>query len=415
MHIILLLLILLLSACALMAAFQERGRNGNPHGKSVKISCSKCHESGSFVPIRSSPDFDHGSTGFPLKGMHAGIYCRDCHQNLVFSDVETQCVDCHADIHRRQVGADCKECHSIRGWNDIRRHPDGHLNRFPLLGAHSALQCEDCHTGGVVGQFRGLRTDCDSCHHQDYVEAKVVDHQAAAFPLSCETCHSMDGWLAQFDHGSATGFALGGAHSQLQCQDCHTNLVFTATPADCIGCHLQDYNQTTDPNHAQASFSQDCATCHSTASWQGAFFNHSGTQFPLTGAHTELQCQDCHSSGLYSGLPSDCYACHSSDFQGTTDPAHAAAGFSHDCTECHTTSAWTGATFTHSDFPIYSGAHARVWNTCSDCHTNSSSYAIFTCTSCHGVEDTNSHHHDVSGYVYDSNSCYACHPNGRAD
>ena len=101
----LLLLLLLLGACALTAAFQKPVRSGSPHGSSVKTACSKCHASGTFIPVRPSPDFDHRSTGFPLEGMHAGVYCRDCHSSLVFSDIGTECSDCHADIHRRRLGA----------------------------------------------------------------------------------------------------------------------------------------------------------------------------------------------------------------------------------------------------------------------------------------------------------------------
>src|ERR1035438_3465133 len=36
-----------------------------------------------------------------------------------------------------------------------------------------------------------------------------------------------------------------------------------------------------------------------------------------------------------------------------------------------------------SNFPIYSGNHNGKWTACSDCHTNSSNYAVFTCIACH--------------------------------
>jgi hypothetical protein len=411
---LMLLAALMLFVCALMAAFQEPARSASPHGKSVQVPCGKCHAPGGFSPIRSSPDFDHAATGFPLKAGHSGIGCRDCHVKLVFSDTGTRCADCHADIHRRRHGADCQECHTTRGWDAILKKVDAHTNRFPLFGAHAALQCEDCHKGAAVGQFRGLATDCDSCHHDDYLKAESVDHQAAGFPLSCEMCHNMDGWLAGFNHGGSTGFVLSGAHTSLDCRDCHTNLVFAGTPADCIGCHAPEYDATAEPNHALAAFPRDCSLCHSSLTWMQAAFSHGGTAFQLTGAHTGLQCLDCHSSGQYAGLPADCYACHAAAYSGTTDPAHAAAGFPHDCAQCHSTAGWPGAQFTHSYFPIYSGRHTTVWSACSDCHTNSGNYAVFTCTICHTKTATDSHHSEVRGYVYNSANCYACHPTGRS-
>lgn len=416
-RLLMFLLVLTACACALMAALQEPSRRGNLHGQSIQGACMRCHASGRFVPIREDADYDHANTGFPLEGMHAGIACRGCHIDLDFSKIGSECADCHADIHRRQMGADCEECHSIRGWEHVRTGDTLHSNRFPLMGAHKAVGCESCHTGAAVGLFRGLRTDCDFCHHADYVNAVSVEHVSAGFPLECETCHSTDGWLALFDHGGFTGFVLDGAHVPLGCEECHENFVFQGAPTDCVGCHLEDYNATTLPHHPTVGFSEDCALCHSTSSWLGAEYDHSATQFPLTGAHVGLACLDCHSSGQYAGLPSDCYSCHSEDFNATVDPAHVAAGYSQDCTECHTTSTWIGATVTHDGFPIYTGKHAPLWTVCSDCHTNSSNYSVFTCTTsaCHPKVQADNQHREVSGYVFTSTACYDCHPRGVKD
>ena len=405
---------LLFCACILTAALLARAYSGNPHGKSIRVTCSKCHASGKFVPIKSSPDFDHATAGFPLKGMHAGIYCRVCHSTLVFSNVGTQCADCHADIHRRQLGADCADCHSPRGWREITRSTDRHTNRFPLLGAHAAVECESCHTGAAVGQFRGLRTDCDSCHHSDYLNAVSVDHQAGGFSLNCETCHSVDNWFSNFNHDSSTGFVLSGAHSTLDCRECHTNLIFQGTSSDCYSCHSNDYNNTSDPNHAAAGYSHDCTQCHTTSNWSSADFSHNETSFPLTGAHTTLGCQACHSSGQYAGLPSDCYACHSNDYNSTSDPNHAAAGFSHDCAQCHTTSGWGGADFNHNETGFsLTGAHTSLG--CQACHS-SGQYAGLPsdCYSCHANDynSTSDPNHAAAGYSHD---CTQCHTTSNWD
>ena len=121
---------------------QQPSRSTNPHGQ-LKMACENCHTSTSWTPLRPHPDFDHSKTGYPLRGMHAGIGCRECHVSLVFSNVGTQCADCHADIHRRQMSSDCQQCHSVLGWQVSLKSVNMHQNRFPLMGAHGAVECEE--------------------------------------------------------------------------------------------------------------------------------------------------------------------------------------------------------------------------------------------------------------------------------
>jgi len=40
-------------------------------------------------------------------------------------------------------------------------------------------------------------------------------------------------------------------------------------------------------------------------------FNHNKTGFPLTGAHVRVECETCHTGGLFKGTPKDCAGCHS--------------------------------------------------------------------------------------------------------
>jgi hypothetical protein len=361
---------------------QGTERTLSPHGM-LEVPCEKCHTTEGWKPIRRSPDFDHRSTRYPLQGMHKDLECNDCHLKLAFSDIGTQCAECHADIHRRLMGSDCEECHSARGWLQIKQVTNGHENRFPLWGAHASVQCEGCHKNAAVGLYRGLSIDCASCHLEDYRSAKNPDHLAAGFSTRCETCHGYDSWTGGFDHAHFTGFALEGVHAQLDCVQCHAGGVFTGTPATCVGCHLQDYNSTTNPNHRTAGFSDDCAACHNTIAWIPSTFSHNATAFPLTGAHTTVPCVNCHVSGIYVGTPTDCYACHSSDYNSTTDPNHVAASFPNTCAVCHSTTAWTPAVFNHSGtaFPL-TGAHTTV-----------------PCASCHGT----------GIYAGTPTDCYACH------
>jgi hypothetical protein len=83
---------------------------------------------------------------------------------------------------------------------------------------------------------------------------------------------------------------------------------------------------------------------------------------------------------------------------------------------CHkaSDSSWNQGRFTHSWFPITSGRHSGI--DCATCHTNPSAFAQFSCLNgCHSRSTTDGHHRGVSGYAYDSNRCYACHPTGRGD
>jgi hypothetical protein len=177
---------------------------------------------------------------------------------------------------------------------------------------------------------------------------------------------------------------------------------------------MADYNGTTNPAHKSAGFPTTCDTCHTTTSWAGATFNHNNTPFPLTGAHVNVACTACHINNVFAGTPTDCYSCHTADFNGTTNPNHATAGWPTTCTTCHTTTAWMPATLPSSYHTFFPVNHGNANGVCTNCHTNSSDYSVFTCTSCHGGNNAaNFQHEKVNGYVYNSVNCYACHKNGK--
>lgn len=377
----------------------------NPHGP-ISIPCQECHSYTSWKPIRSNPEFNHDQTGYPLRGMHAKVPCTQCHTKLVFKNVGVTCADCHADIHRRQFGANCQSCHTVKGWNVSIGQIRDHQNRFPLVGAHALLQCEDCHKNAAVGQFAGLSTACYSCHQKDF-QTPVFDHIAAGFPTTCESCHTMDTWFsAKFDHLKYTGYALTGMHATLACVDCHVNNVYKGTPADCYTCHKADFSGTTNPNHIAASFPTNCSLCHTTSGWVPATFNHNSI-FPLTGAHATVPCVQCHTNNNYTTLPTSCYGCHQRDWNGTTNPNHASAGFPTTCETCHTTTSWLGATFNHSTFFPLTGAHATV--PCAQCHTNNNYTTLpTTCYGCHQKDwaGTTNPNHASAGFP---TTCETCH------
>ncbi len=380
--------------------------------------CTECHSETNW----HGASFDHNLTGFPLTGAHLATACAACHGDGVYKGKSKLCVSCHQPEYNGTTNpphaasgfpTTCETCHSTTNWTSATF--DHNATNFPLTGVHATTSCQSCHGDGV---YKGKSTLCVSCHQTDFNNTNDPPHAAAGFATTCETCHSTTNWTsATFNH-STTSFPLTGAHQAVACNACHGDGVYKGKSTLCVSCHQTEYNATTNPGHVAAGFPTTCETCHSTTNWTSATFNHNNTAFPLTGAHVSVACAACHGDGVYKGKPTTCVSCHLADYNGTNNPAHAAAGFGQTCEQCHTTTTWAGATFDHDNsfFPIYSGTHKGRWNQCSDCHTSPSNYAAFTCMSggCHGKSTTDSHHGGVSGYVYDAAHCYSCHPRGRS-
>jgi hypothetical protein len=177
----------------------------------------------------------------------------------------------------------------------------------------------------------------------------------------------------------------------------------------CAGCHLTTFQRTTNPNHATAGFPATCTTCHTTAAWTGARFDHNtATRFRLTGKHTTTNCSQCHVNNRFAGTPATCAGCHLARYQSTTNPNHAAAGFPADCSLCHTTTQWPGATFNHSTtrFPL-TGKHTSTQ--CAQCHINNRFAGTpLDCASCHLAvyQRTTNPNHASAGFPQD---CKLCH------
>ena len=165
----------------------------NPHGP-LLIPCEDCHSAAGWSPIRAKPEFKHNRTKFPLRGGHEQLSCTQCHAKPVFSDVGKNCSDCHADIHLRKFGSDCAQCHIAQGWFTSKQQVRNHMNLFPLIGAHAAVECEACHKSVVGGQYRVLPY-CSACHMSEYRKTTNPNHLAQGFPQTCESCHSQDSWL----------------------------------------------------------------------------------------------------------------------------------------------------------------------------------------------------------------------------
>jgi hypothetical protein len=255
-----------------------------------------------------------------------------------------------------------------------------------------------------------------------FLSALAVRSQERAAPnphgpisVPCDRCHTSEGWRPLrtpllFDHHRDTGFPLLEAHRGVNCAGCHRDLRFSHVGTHCADCHE-------DPHRRELGF--DCERCHTTAGWENRrnlLEVHSGALFPLTGAHITAGCTECHTQApdRYFGTPRECIACHEDDFRRAV-PSH--AGFPLQCETCHTTRQFEGAFFPNHDqfFPIFSGPHRGVWDSCTDCHTTPGNFRVFSCLTCHehNREEMDDEHDDVGNYNYNSNACYSCHPTGR--
>jgi hypothetical protein len=390
--------------------------------------CAGCHNQVVWSAVSGLAGGSHPTTPLALTGVHAGQQCADCHlAGQPYSAVKQTCDGCH---HTDFAGAKdpdhvaagfsttCTTCHTLTpGWTGATyaNHSVTPIN--PKQGAHGAVTCTQCHTRSP---YSSAPTTCDGCHHTDYATTTSPSHTAAGYSTDCASCHQVvAGWVGATINHPTTPIALTGVHANQQCSDCHlAGQAYSAVAQTCDGCHHTDFTTAKDPDHVAAGFTTTCTTCHAlVAGWAGATYaSHSTTPInPKQGAHGAVTCTQCHTRSPYSSAPTTCDGCHHADYVATTNPSHAAAGYSTDCATCHQIVAgWAGATFNHPTTPLaLSGQHAIPPRVCADCHT-SATYASVgqTCDACHhstyiGVTDPN--HQAIGMDAFAAPNCTNCH------
>ena len=172
--------------------------------------------------------FQHGSSG------HAKQLCIACHSGLVHlgapgvtaapansmpscftchPDGTKNCSYCHKPPHANR--GPCQDCHNLGAWTGGKNcaHPQ------PLVGAHAALSCTQCHTKGTAIKPDG----CINCHG---------DHHNGL--PNCVDCHKITGWLPSTFVHPQEGEHIPRGEVPLQCNDCHT--AGFGQPATCP-CH----------------------------------------------------------------------------------------------------------------------------------------------------------------------------------
>jgi hypothetical protein len=385
--------------------------------------CTDCHTT---APGWAPAEFkQHDAEFFPVySGKHGGEWesCTDCHNSPSNYQIFT-CIDCHDhekskmdDEHLGEVSGyiyesnACFECHPTGDGEGSFNHS---ASNFPLTGAHTDAQCSDCHSDG----YAGTPMECSACHIEDFNLSTNPNHQEIGLDNTCDDCHTTEpGWSPAEFQVHDDYYPLTGAHTDnsVDCSTCHNN-DYVNTPNQCVGCHEQNYNESTNPNHTDVGFSQTCDECHTTnPGWNPAVYLGHADIYPLTGAHQAIEsdCNSCH-NGDYQNTPNECVGCHIEDYNSTTNPNHVDLNFNQTCEECHTTNpGWTPTTFNHDDYYVLTGAHNTIANDCNSCHNGDYENTPNQCVGCHldnFNNTTNPNHNDV-GFSQTCDECHTTNP-----
>jgi nitrate/TMAO reductase-like tetraheme cytochrome c subunit len=367
------------------------------HQGSLGTECGTCHSTEKFKP---AANFDHNNTAFKLTGAHEKVECAKCHptekkngkdfvklNGLSFGN----CSSCHTDVHKGAFGVDCKSCHSTVAFNIINQQNfDHNKTKFPLVGKHQSVKCNDCHKGAF--KDKPLYAKCTDCHSDYHKEDFTKDETVT----DCIICHSVQGFVpADFtieDHNKSK-FIIDGSHLAVACRQCHfkeENWKFKNVGLKCQECHTNVHGSEISEKFLPEN---KCESCHQTSNWETITFDHNSTDFVLLGKHQSVSCGNCHyrevnSKRLFKfiSLTSDCEQCHKDIHFGQFRNDNVS-----DCTRCHGFDNWKAEKFDHSKAKFKNdGAHQKL--ECSKCHKTITQnvtpfvlYKIkeFKCIDCH--------------------------------
>lgn len=368
------------------------------HKKTLSSDCSGCHNPEAFKPATK---FSHDAAKFQLRGKHESVECSKCHKVELVSGKKFQdfrianynCSDCHKDPHQNKFGQECFKCHSVESFQVVKGVSgfDHNKTDYKLEDKHLLVNCKACHKTKFTDPLKyRLCSDC----HTDYHKRQFVKNGISP---DCSKCHTVKGFT-QFsftlDQHNMSAFPLQGAHLAIPCTDCHKkqpSWSFRGIGISCKDCH-KDIHQ----NTIAAKYYPDanCKVCHSEERWNNVKFDHSKTDFLLTGVHSQKSCRDCHYSQplngnkqpTFTGLSKNCSTCHADKHNKQFEKNGVTA-----CAECHNSDNWKASRFDHNitRFKL-DGKHVNV--ECVKCHKpqqEGKNYYVkyklnvFTCESCH--------------------------------
>lgn len=419
--------------------------NAKAAAMSPREVCAVCHplDYRKFTDLQVTvTPAQHQHGGFPLAAPHDQQACSMCHApNTPWTQRHPgrgrdDCHACHGDPHEGQfrtgtfAEGGCVACHERLHWTPHAFDREHHARTaLPLDGRHAELECRSCHADPAEDRarmFHGTPSRCEQCH-RDAHDGAFARHAARleARPRgTCAECHGTEAFARldheRFDHRDWTGFAVTGAHAQIECTDCHARTKqadalgrrFGRVPRHgdgfrgCVECHGDPHGGVFDGAQMPAEIDgrRACERCHDTASFRALPFGFDHAAFTghaLTGKHAELACSACHavlatptSEGRTTGRARgrECADCHADPHQGQFKRLGQV-----DCNRCHkNTSSFATLSFRHnldSKFPL-GDQHAKV--PCASCHKpekiDGATVVRYVplpteCVQCHGREE----------------------------
>lgn len=400
----------------------HRGYHSSSEVKSKN--CWVCHSEHHGKNFRivnfDEKNFNHELTGFPLKGKHSNLNCKDCHnkkfqvdksikKGKTFLGLVQDCNGCHKDVHFNTAITKCNSCHTTESFKNIL-YFDHSKTGFDLLGAHKNLSCLMCHQNQAKSPndetkilFSNIKnSNCTNCH---------LDIHNGKFGKNCLNCHYFESFSkiikGNFNH-SQTKFPLKGEHNSLSCNKCHKESYKQKIKFEnCNDCH-------TDFHKGQFINYSDCSECHYELGFSPSLFTiekHQKTKFQLTGSHISVSCNKCHysnNSWNFKYEKISCESCHTNVHGNELRKEIFQEDF---CTSCHNTNSWKQINFNHNQTKFtLSGKHQHLecrkchynnidfndrWSfksissDCLTCHSDNhnSQFAGKQCDNCHSFED----------------------------
>jgi hypothetical protein len=332
------------------------------HNGAFGRNCTQCHTTSDWHTIlKTAEDFGfHDKTGFPLRGMHADVACKQCHgpfprQKAVFKGLKHgRCADCHVDAHVGQLDKDkagvvaCETCHTVGGFVPVLFDVVAHAKTsFPLEGAHQAVACGACHTADDklprrlptvvrarlesqrrrvlvsdarlefpqlkhVGEPSTTPVRCEGCHdnpHQDQFDQQIAKQ-------GCNACHQQSSFRDETFRHDDSRFPLTGRHKVVACGSCHVDedvagkkrkkgrpvafVRYRPLAVECASCHVDEH-----VGQLAVGGATDCARCHQTTGFVPSTFDHldpERTRFVLEGRHKDVPCARCHAAVTVAGV-----------------------------------------------------------------------------------------------------------------
>lgn len=311
--------------------------------------------------------------------------CDRCH--LPFAGVpDGKCLDCHEGLAARIAAGE--------GWHAgqpgacISCHPDHRGLDASLTTPEAMATFDHAGTGFALGGRHGALA-CEDCHTAPIGQMPTTcgtcheDPHGSALGPDCVACHGDAGWRVGLKALADHATAMDGGHAGKTCEDCHTHGRALEPSVPCATCHLEAHGGT----------AASCAQCHEVSGFTPARFDHGPCTCAFPGKHQTVGCLACHADFDFTDTPTLCSGCHAKD------RPHDDLG---ECSRCHSALSWTDDRFDHdsSKFPLR-GAHLSV--SCQQCHTTAGQFrgAPTACAGCHAEAGEAAHG--------DFGACEACH------